>query len=68
MRGVKEAHVISYNGCYEKSIAWEIWEMYILHGKLIPTLPKRVILSIEGALPAVSQFSIYNGVEPTEDE
>lgn len=49
MRGVKEALIISYNGCYEKSIAYKY--------------------QIEGALSAASrQFSIYNGVEPTEDE
>ena len=58
MRGVKEG-----------LIALEIWEMYILQGKLIPTFPTKIILLIIGALPAFSrQFSIYNGVEPTEDE
>lgn len=51
MRGVKEA-----------LIALEIWEMYILQGKLIPTFPTKIILLIIGALPAFSrQFSIYNG-------
>lgn len=56
------------HGVKEALIALEICEMYILQGKLIPTFPTKIILLIIGALPAFSQFSIYNGVEPTEDE